>query len=210
MKEYRIKALKAILDKIEKLPISNKIENWDYLLDQACRQILDLPDRPTTHKPYVGWLGQPTSNNLRRLSTMQISSQGIAHIKRWEGFRDKAYLCPANVWTIGYGHTSTAVQGQCINSAQGEALLKDDLRRFESAVKENVKVDLSQGQYDALVSFSFNVGITAFSRSTLLRELNRKNYNGAANQLLRWVHANGRKLPGLIKRREDERRLFLS
>ncbi len=139
-----------------------------------------------------------------------ISQAGIDLIKRWEGFRGKAYLCPGNVWTIGYGHTKNVHQGMCISKAQAEELLKEDLRHFENAVRQLSKVELNQAQFDALVSFTFNVGVYAFKKSTLLRLVNQGDFLGAAAQFGRWVNANGKKLPGLVKRRAEEKRLFLS
>jgi lysozyme len=137
--------------------------------------------------------------------------KNISLIKKHEGLRLEAYLpTPNDVWTIGYGHTHTTKQGQKITEAQAEALLRKDITWAEEAVNKSVVVPLSQNQFDALVSFVFNVGAGAFGSSTLLRLLNSKDYEGAANQFLRWNKQKGVALKGLTKRREEERKLFLS
>lgn len=141
---------------------------------------------------------------------MKTGQKGIDLIKKFEGLRLEAYLCPARVWTIGWGHTKTAKQGQTITTKEAENLLRTDLKQFENGVKAFVKVPLNQNQFDALVSIAFNIGITAFSRSTLVMLLNDKDYLGAANQFDRWVKANGVTLPGLVKRRTEEKELFLT
>ncbi len=140
---------------------------------------------------------------------MKTSQKGIDLIKRFEGCRLNAYKCPANVWTIGYGHTYGVKEGQTITQKQAEDLLKDDLKSFEAAVNNYVKVPLTQGQFDALVSFSFNVGNEALRTSTLLRLLNQGKYEEAAEQFSRWVYASGKKLDGLVRRRKAEKELFL-
>ena len=140
---------------------------------------------------------------------MRISQTGIDLIKQFEGFRSKAYICPAGVLTIGYGSTGKHVQpGTSINTAYGEKLLREDVARFESAVNRLVRVPMSQGQFDALVSFAFNVGEGALAKSTLLRKLNAGDYSGAAQEFKRWNRGGGRVLAGLVKRREAEATLF--
>ena len=135
----------------------------------------------------------------------------ISLIKKHEGLRLEAYLpTPNDVWTIGYGHTHTAKPGMKITEKQAEALLRKDIAWAEKAVNKSVVVPLTQNQFDALVSFVFNVGEGAFSTSTLLRLLNSGDYSGAANQFLRWNKQKRRVLNGLTKRREEERKLFLS
>ncbi|NJO76842.1 MAG: lysozyme [Leptolyngbyaceae cyanobacterium RM1_406_9] len=130
-------------------------------------------------------------------------------IKRFEGFRTQAYICPAGVPTIGYGSTLGVRMGDRITQQGAEELLQRDLVRFEQAVSDAVKVPLTSNQYSALVSFAFNVGIGAFQRSTLLKLLNQRNYQGAADQLLLWNKGGGRVLQGLVNRRQAERALFL-
>jgi lysozyme len=141
---------------------------------------------------------------------MQISARGIQLIKQHEGLRLEAYVCPAGKWTIGYGHTRTAARGLKITEEQADALLRQDIAFAELAVRQ-MGVQLTQGQYDALVSFVFNVGIGAFRNSTLRQMvIDRKPAAEVAAQFGRWVYAGGRPLPGLVKRRKDEAALYLS
>lgn len=139
-----------------------------------------------------------------------INEQGLALIKEFEGCQLKAYLCPANVWTIGYGHTRTAEPDMMIDEAQAESLLKEDLADAEAAVDRLVTVPINDNQFSALVSFTFNVGTGAFERSTLLSMLNAgASAETVSLQLLRWNKANGQELSGLTRRRHAERALFL-
>lgn len=140
---------------------------------------------------------------------MQLSEKGKALIKKYEGLRLCAYKCPAGVWTIGYGHTNNVKQTDIITRKQADEFFDKDIKQFEKIVLELCRVPLKQGQFDALVSFTYNVGKSAVASSTLLKLLNQKNYSAAANQFTRWVYANGKKLQGLVKRREEERKLFL-
>jgi lysozyme len=138
------------------------------------------------------------------------SLEGIELIKRFEGCKTNAYICPAGVLTIGYGHTKTVKPGMKITVAQVEALLKRDLQVFEAIVNSHAIASVNQNQFDALVSFAYNVGSTAFIHSTLLRKLNRQDYQGAAFEFNRWVYAGKKKLLGLERRRAAERALFLT
>ena len=140
---------------------------------------------------------------------MKTSDVGIELIKKYEGYVLKAYKCPSGVWTIGYGHTNGVKSGMQITKAQALDYLKQDLSTFEKAVTNYVKVPLNQNQFDALVSFSFNCGAGALKTSTLLQKLNSSDYNGAANEFLKWNKSNGKVLNGLVKRREEEKELFL-
>lgn len=141
---------------------------------------------------------------------MNISQKGIDLIKNFEGCRLTAYRCPANILTIGYGHTgSDVVIGQNITQEQAEKLLKSDLLVHCNNVSRLVKVPLTQNQFDALVSFEFNVGYGNFASSTMLKLLNQKKYREAAAQFDRWVYANRKVLAGLVKRRAAEKNLFL-
>jgi len=141
---------------------------------------------------------------------MKTGSKGIKLVKEFEGFKAQAYLCPANVWTIGYGTTSGVKKGQMVTEEQAIKLLQDDLAKFEKAVKNLVRVPLNQDQFDALVAFVYNIGVGAFSRSTLLSLLNQGNYEAVPEQLLRWNKAGGRVLSGLARRRQAEGKLFKS
>lgn len=142
---------------------------------------------------------------------MHISPTGIALIKQFEGFSRTPYRCPAGKWTIGYGHvireTGFKIRDSTIDEAQAEALLKNDLQRVEAAVSHFVTVPLSQQQFDALCSLTYNIGISAFSGSTLLRLLNAGD-KAASRQFLRWIYAGKQPLAGLISRRQKERELF--
>ena len=141
---------------------------------------------------------------------MKLSNRGKSLIKKYEGLRLTAYKCPAGVWTIGYGHTAGVFAGQKISERQADEFFDNDIKQFEDAVNSLVKVPLKQGQFDALVSFVYNVGKTAFANSTLLRMLNSGNYSVAGEQISRWVFAGGKKLQGLVKRREEEKELFFA
>lgn len=140
---------------------------------------------------------------------LKISQTGIDLIKRFEGCVLTAYQCPAGIWTIGFGHTRTAYKGQKISLKTAEKLLEEDIKIFENGVNKAVSVSLTQNQFDALVSFSFNCGVTALKNSTLLKKLNKKDYIGAANEFPRWNKSNGKILTGLVRRREEEKALFL-
>ena len=141
---------------------------------------------------------------------MKINKAGVELVKHFEGLKLKAYLCPANVWTIGYGCTDKryAYKGNVITEGVAERLLKTDMREFEGAVERYVSVPLNWNQFSALVSFSFNVGAGALNRSTLLKKLNAGDYKGAAGQFCRWNRGGGKVLKGLIRRRAAEKKLF--
>lgn len=139
---------------------------------------------------------------------MHISETGLALIRQFEGLRLSAYRCPAGIPTIGYGTTAGVKMGDTITKERAEELLREDVKRFEAQVLRLVKVPLTQGQFDALVSFVYNLGAGNLSNSTLLRLLNAGDYKGAAAQFDRWVYASGKKLSGLVKRRAAERALF--
>jgi lysozyme len=139
----------------------------------------------------------------------QIGKAGLDLVKSFEGLKLRAYLCPAKVWTIGYGSTGPHVTpGKVITTAEADELLQDDLDRFEKAVTRLVTVSLTQNQYDALVSFAFNVGISALERSTLLKRVNAKLFDQAKAEFAKWNRAGGRPLAGLTRRRAAEAALF--
>lgn len=147
--------------------------------------------------------------------TRKTATKGIELIKEFEGCRLTAYKCPAGVWTIGYGHTGMVdgkliASGMTITAAKATELLKKDLAEFEAAVNGCVTAPITQNMFDALVSFSFNVGAGALRRSTLLKKLNAKDYDGAADELPKWNKAGGKVLNGLVRRRMAERELFLT
>ena len=149
-----------------------------------------------------------TRNNTGGLT--MINKQTLNLIKHYEGCKLKAYLCPAGVLTIGYGHTKNVKRGDVISQQQADEVLVADLKEFENAVNDMVLVPLTENQRGALISFAFNVGIHALKKSTLLKKLNAKDYQGAANEFLRWNKAGGKELKGLTLRRQAERELFLS
>ena len=140
---------------------------------------------------------------------MKASPRCLALIKRHEGRALKAYKCPGGRWTIGYGHTGWDVkEGDEITSERADELLISDVAYFEVRLRRAVLVTLSQNQFDALLSFMFNIGASTFSKSTKLMRLNDFDYRGAAREFDRWVFAKDRKLPGLVARRMAERELF--
>ena len=142
-----------------------------------------------------------------------LSRKGIDLIKRYEGFSAKAYFCPAGVLTIGHGHVlsdTPANRRRTVTSAEAEEYLISDVRIAERAVHRLITAPLTQGQFDAVVSFTFNLGSGALQRSGLRRKLNREEYDDATLEFRKWVYAGGRRLPGLIKRRAAEAERFLT
>ena len=139
---------------------------------------------------------------------MKTSPKGISLIKEFEGLSLDAYLCSAGVLTIGYGHTGGVQKGDKITAKKAEELLQDDLKKFENGVLRLVRVPLNQNQFDALVSFAFNLGVGNLGKSTLLRKLNDRDFKGAAAEFVRWNKAGGRELAGLTRRRNAEAELF--
>lgn len=158
---------------------------------------------------------------------MNVSPKAVAMIKHHEGVRQKPYRCPAKLWTVGVGHVLYPEQGKLpidqrdafnikiedfriFSMEEVDAILRADLDRFERGVERYITVPLTQGMFDALVSFSFNVGLGTLQRSTLRQKLNRGDKEGAAEELLKYCMAGGKILKGLQNRRIDERALFLS
>lgn len=141
----------------------------------------------------------------------KLSQKGLDLIKRFEGIRLIAYKAvpTEKYYTIGYGHYGADVQrAQRITEEQAEEMLRKDVQRFVDVVNQYVKVNLTQNQFDALVSFAYNVGATAFRTSTLLLLLNSGSYSGAANEFDKWNKSGGRVLTGLVRRRSEEKALF--
>lgn len=154
---------------------------------------------------------------------MTPSNECFEIVKEFEGFSSRAYRCPAGVWTIGYGTTVypgglKVKAGDICTAQQAEAWLAHDLSSVAADVNSLVTVALTQGQFDALVSFAYNTGSDidadnipeGLGDSTLLRKLNAGDTAGAADEFLKWVNGGGKKLPGLVRRRKAERELFLS
>jgi lysozyme len=158
---------------------------------------------------------------------MKVSQKCIEQIKKDEGVRNKPYQCPALLWTVGVGHVIDpnhakvpmadrkalpipAGWDRILTSIEIDDILRTDLNRFEQGVLRLIKVPLTQGQFDALVSFSFNVGLGNLQNSTLRMKVNRSEFEAAAEQFLVWTKAGGKVLPGLVKRRTHEKEMFES
>jgi len=158
---------------------------------------------------------------------MRVSDKAIKMIKHHEGVRQRPYRCPAKLWTIGVGHVLYPRQGalkieerdaypleykddRTFSMEEVDDILRDDLNRFERGVERFCPVKLTQGQFDALVSFSFNVGLGTLQRSTLRQKVIRNDMEGATEEFLKYTLAGGKVLKGLVTRRNDERALFLS
>lgn len=144
---------------------------------------------------------------------MKVSPEGRKEIAKHEGNELEAYQDIVGVWTIGVGHTAAAggikpVKGMRITMAESDAILAQDLRTFEKAVLDAVKVPLTQNQFDALVSLAFNIGGGAFAKSTLVKRLNEGDYERAAAQFLVWNKAGGKAVKGLTNRRLKEKAWF--
>lgn len=147
---------------------------------------------------------------------MKISEKGLNLIKEFEGLRLKPYKDAVGIPTIGYGNTyyedgrKVSLSDPAITEERATELLKMVVKRYEDAINRYVQVPITQNQFDALVSFAYNVGNENVRKSTLMKLLNRKQYTEAADQLLRWNKAGGKTLKGLTRRRQAERTLFLS
>ena len=158
---------------------------------------------------------------------MKVSQKAIQMIKHHEGVRQRPYRCPAKLWTIGVGHVLYPRQGalkleerdsvplrdednRTFSMEEVDDILRHDLERFERGVERYCPVKLTQGQFDALVSFSFNLGLGGLQRSTLRQKVLRGDFEGAAEEFLKYTIAGGKVLKGLVSRRNDERALFLS
>jgi lysozyme len=158
---------------------------------------------------------------------VKVSQKCIEQIKKDEGVRNRPYQCPALLWTVGVGHVIDPSHAKVkladrkqlpipdgwdrvLSATEIDEILKKDLNRFEAGVLRLIKVKLTQGQFDALVSFSFNVGLGNLQNSTLRMKLNRGDYEGAAEQFLVWTKAGGKVLKGLVIRRTHEKEMFES
>lgn len=158
-----------------------------------------------------GALGTPRTK--KEVPPTQRPATGVSDltlIKDFEGVRLTSYKDMVGVWTIGYGHTKTAKPGMRITMYGATELLRQDLVWVEKAIKRNVKVPLTQNQYDALASWVFNLGETNLRKSTLLKKLNAGDYTGAGQEMLRWNKAGGKVVRGLTRRREAEVALWMS
>jgi GH24 family phage-related lysozyme (muramidase) len=139
---------------------------------------------------------------------MHMSQGGLDNLlKKFEGCKLKAYRCPANVCTIGYGHTSAAgapevTDGLTITQERAEEILKVDILKYERAVEDLVKVELTQNQFDVLVDFAYNAGVGALKSSTLLKKVNAGKFDDVPAELMKWTKGGGKVLPGLVRRRQ--------
>jgi len=140
---------------------------------------------------------------------MKISSEGLDLIKKFEGLELTAYKCAAGVWTIGYGHTKDVQEGDEWSETHANHMLEVELEEFEGYINDNVTVALSQHQFDALVSWVYNLGPANLKASTMLKVLNSGDYEGVPAQIQRWNKAGGKVLEGLIRRRKAESLLFM-
>ena len=141
---------------------------------------------------------------------MQMSQEGInALLKKFEGCKLKSYRCPANVCTIGYGHTSSAgaptvTDGMTITQKQADDILRRDLVKYETEVFNMVRQPLTQNQYDVLVDFAYNAGVGNLKSSTMLKKINSGNLDAVPDELMKWTKGGGKVLPGLVRRRQAE------
>ena len=139
---------------------------------------------------------------------MHMSQGGLDNLlKKFEGCKLKAYRCPANVCTIGYGHTSAAgapevKDGMVITQERAEEILRIDLLKYERAVDDLVKVELTQNQFDVLVDFAYNAGVGSLKSSTLLKKVNARKFDDVPAELMKWTKGGGKVLPGLVRRRQ--------
>lgn len=147
---------------------------------------------------------------------MNVNQAAVDLVKEFEGFRPHAYRCPAGVWTIGYGTTEAAgvgiapERGMTITEADARGYLHDGLDKFASQIAPAITAPINENEFGAFVSLAYNIGPAAFKKSSALREFNAGNKQKAANAILLWDKAGGKVLKGLTRRREAERKLFLT
>lgn len=144
---------------------------------------------------------------------MRMSTAGLDLLTEFEGLRLKAYIDPVGIWTIGYGHTSAAgeplvASGLVITKDEAEEILKRDMGQYEDGVRKYVKVNLTQGQFDALTDFAYNAGVGALQKSTLLKKVNAGKFDEVPAEFMKWTKGGGRELPGLVRRRRAEVKLW--
>ena len=145
---------------------------------------------------------------------MKLTAEGLTLIKAFEGFRARAYKCPAGIWTIGYGHTSNAGppdvhEGMVVSRDEADAILARDAQSFAAGVAKDLKVEIGDQQFSALVSFAYNVGLGNFRSSSVLRAVNAGDVTAVPRRLQLWIRAGGKVLPGLVRRRAAEAELFV-
>ena len=145
---------------------------------------------------------------LKRSKDMKISLEGLGLIKKFEGCELEAYKCAAGVWTIGYGSTKGVEEGDSLTQEDADKLLRHEMDEYEGYIKDMVKIDLKQNEFDSLVSWVFNLGPANLKASTMLKVINDNKLEEVPSQMKRWNKANGKVLEGLIRRREAEALLF--
>ena len=196
----------------------------DYLIDDSVRLLNSLPKRPANNLPYVALFNLEerkinSSKDYNPASFYKTNEKGIQLMHSFEGLVLHAYKDPGSAdgkpYTIGYGTTRIKGKpvklGTVITKEQADEYFRDDLIQFEDAVKKYVKVPITENQFSSLTSLIYNIGVGAFINSTVLKKLNKKDYEGSASAFLMWVKGgNGKILAGLVKRREAEAKLFLS
>lgn len=140
---------------------------------------------------------------------MNCNEKGVELIKKWEGLKLKMYLCPAGFPTIGYGHKIKSGENiYNIDIDQAKIMLKNDVAEIECFIRKYLDMEISENQFSALCSLVYNIGVSNFKNSTLLKRINNNDLKNAAKEFERWVYVNGKKNAGLIKRREEEIKLF--
>ena len=144
---------------------------------------------------------------------MKMSRNGLDLLKDFEGLKLRAYLDPVGIWTVGYGHTSAAgppavTPGLVITQGEADEILKRDMAQYEDGVRKYVKAALTQGQFDALVDFAYNAGVGALDKSTLLKRVNAGKFDEVPAEFMKWTKGGGRELPGLVRRRRAETKLW--
>ena len=174
---------------------------------ETARPAVEPPPSPPAPSTVARFKATRSASTFKPASS--LTRKGVDLIKSFEGLRLRAYRDPGGVWTIGYGHTGSDVHpGQTITTARASQLLAHDTGWAQDAVRSSVKVPLTSAQFDALTSFTFNLGAGALRSSTLLQKLNARDYAGAQHEFGRWVHAGGVVLAGLVRRRAAEAKLF--
>ena len=143
-------------------------------------------------------------------NAIALSAAGLVALASWESFRSQPYLDIGGVWTDGFGNTNNVVPGKAVTVPQALDTLLANVKTAEQAVNTCIHNPMTQGQYDAFVKFTFNVGNNAFCKSTLVKKFNAGDHKGACDELLRWVYVKGQKVNGLVNRRKAEHQLCLS
>ena len=200
--------LAEIKCEIREIRLSNKPEHMLEISPKGTVPILILEDKIIDESyDIVNWVIEKRNIFNDNLRSDQINLTESL-IKKFEGCELEAYLCPAGVWTIGYGHTKDVKEGDRITKDEANHLLEEEMIEYESYIDDMVDVELNQSQYDALCAWVYNLGPSNLGSSQLLKVLNEGKYEEVPQQIKRWNKANGEVLNGLIRRREAEALLF--